>query len=114
MYISLTDDEAQLLKRMLATPTNYAKPALPASMEPDPAVSLGVSIINKIQNEIDPPALDAHYMDLAMEHPMVSDGCLEIDECPLVSVGDDDGAYVMAWLWVESNGEEPGADDDED
>lgn len=29
------------------------------------------------------------------------DGELEVDEGAIVSRGDDDGAYVMAWLWVE-------------
>ena len=28
------------------------------------------------------------------------DGELEIDDCAVISAGDDDGAYVMAWLWV--------------
>lgn len=28
------------------------------------------------------------------------DGELEIDSNALVSKGDDEGAYVMAWLWV--------------
>lgn len=31
---------------------------------------------------------------------MHRDGEVEIDDCAFVSLGDDDGAYVMAWVWV--------------
>ncbi len=96
MYILLNDDEAALLKRMLATPANYEK--IPG---PDPAVARGVGIINKIQHEIDKPERERWYIDAAESHRLVSDGQLEIDGAALVSEGDDDGAYVMAWLWVE-------------
>ena len=37
------------------------------------------------------------------------DGELEIDHGAVVSKGDDDGAYVMAWLWVTDK--EAGIDD---
>ena len=40
------------------------------------------------------------YVDAAQDHPMVSDE-LEVDGSAVVSPGDDAGAYVMAWLWVE-------------
>lgn len=31
------------------------------------------------------------------------DGELEVDDVAVVSKGDDDGAYVMTWLWVSDN-----------
>lgn len=29
------------------------------------------------------------------------EGCIEIDDTALVSRGDDPGAYVQAWVWVD-------------
>ena len=31
------------------------------------------------------------------------EGSVEIDDDALVSVGDDPGAYVQAWIWVEDS-----------
>jgi hypothetical protein len=31
------------------------------------------------------------------------DGELEIDDHPVVSSGEDAGAYVMAWVWISDN-----------
>jgi hypothetical protein len=33
------------------------------------------------------------------------DGEIEVDSNALISHGDDDGAYVAAWLWVPFEGE---------
>lgn len=30
-----------------------------------------------------------------------SEGSCEIDEHPVISEGDDNGAYVQAWMWVD-------------
>lgn len=38
------------------------------------------------------------YREAASE--LSKDGELEIDDGAIVSMGDDPGAYVMAWLWV--------------
>lgn len=46
------------------------------------------------------------YLTRAEEHQLVSDGTLEIANPGCVSKGDDSGAYVMAWLWVEDEEEE--------
>jgi hypothetical protein len=35
------------------------------------------------------------------------DGELEIDSGAIVSMGDDPGAYVMAWVWVPDEPEKP-------
>jgi hypothetical protein len=61
-------------------------------------------IIDDIERSVDtqkgPEA--AKYREMASE--LSKDGVLEIDDGAIVSMGDDPGAYVMAWLWV-SNGE---------
>jgi hypothetical protein len=31
------------------------------------------------------------------------EGSLEVDETAIVSKGDENGAYVMSWLWVENS-----------
>lgn len=31
---------------------------------------------------------------------LARDGEIEVDESPVISKGDDPGAYVQAWLWV--------------
>jgi hypothetical protein len=41
-------------------------------------------------------AIDLHYRD----------GELEIDSNAVVSRGDDDGAYVQAWVWVPKDEDE--------
>ena len=45
------------------------------------------------------------YVAAAIE--MSREGELEVDDCAVVSRGDDEGSYVSAWLWV------PGLLDDE-
>jgi hypothetical protein len=43
------------------------------------------------------------------------DGEIEIDDCTVVSLSDDGGAYVMAWIWVsdEAAGISRDSEDDE-
>jgi len=41
------------------------------------------------------------YCEAAMEH--YQEESLEIDDDAVVSKGDDDGAYVMAWTWVRDS-----------
>lgn len=47
----------------------------------------------KLQPELE------HYRQRAWEL-FHEDGEIEIDECAVVSLGEDPGAYVMAWVWV--------------
>ena len=42
-----------------------------------------------------------HYRAAARRHHR--DGELEIDPGAVVSKGDDPGAYVMAWLWIDDS-----------
>lgn len=42
------------------------------------------------------------FAQAAQEHSMLSEGALEVDASAIVSEGDDDGAYVSAWLWVDT------------
>ena len=39
-----------------------------------------------------------HYRQLAKQHQ--KDGELEFDDNALVSLGEDNGAYVQAWFWI--------------
>ena len=41
------------------------------------------------------------YQEGALNHSLLSEGTLEVDEDACVSEGDDSGAYVQAWLWVD-------------
>lgn len=43
-------------------------------------------------------------LELARKDPRVHEGELEIDENAVISSGDDNGAYVQAWLWVDFAG----------
>ena len=43
-------------------------------------------------------AIDSPYVRYAVE--ISSDGDFEIDGTPVVSKGEEPGAYVMGWLWV--------------
>lgn len=45
--------------------------------------------------------IDKAYIEAARRH-FENDGVLEIDDNAVVSVGDDPGAYVQAWVWVEA------------
>lgn len=44
---------------------------------------------------------DSPYVLAAREH--VEEGTLELDQVTVVSEGSDDGAYVMAWLWIDKS-----------
>jgi hypothetical protein len=52
-------------------------------------------------HDLDDPDL-ARYRAVARQR--ASEGDLEVDHNALVSKGDDDGAYVMAWLWIGDDG----------
>lgn len=43
-------------------------------------------------------------IELAREDDLVSEGGLAIDDDAVVSFGDDNGAYVQTWLWVDFAG----------
>jgi hypothetical protein len=51
-------------------------------------------------DDLDSPAL-THYRDAAVMHRR--DGDIEIDDNAIVSKGDDAGAYVMAWIWIDDS-----------
>jgi hypothetical protein len=55
-----------------------------------------------IAREKDPET--TYYRELAPEQTMLPNEGIDIDEDAVVSFGDDgDGAYVMAWVWVEDD-----------
>lgn len=53
-----------------------------------------------LQDEVNQKAV----VELARRHNNVREGELEIDDNATVSFGDDNGAYVQAWLWVRFDG----------
>lgn len=54
---------------------------------------------------------DSEIVTKALE--MCNEGTLEIDDPAVISEGDDNGAYVMAWLWVPGDDEDETDDDTE-
>ena len=54
---------------------------------------------------------DRQYRELATEQ-YHRDGSVEIDDNAVVSNGDDDGAYVAAWVWVYDSNHESEEDKD--
>lgn len=54
------------------------------------------------------------YREYASDH-IDKDGDLEIDEDAVVSIGADDGAYIMCWKWIDHDAmREHGYLEDED
>jgi hypothetical protein len=77
---------------------------LSPAMTVDPEQDLGA------MDMVDAPdPIEAAYREAAQTHPMVSGGVLEVDADATVSIGDDGGAYVSAWLWVDAPETEGGA-----
>ena len=58
--------------------------------------------------EPEPQTLEDRYRDAA--HAKQRDGELEIDGDAVVSMGEDPGAYVAAWVWVSN--EEAGIEEE--
>lgn len=67
-------------------------------------------VVNLLGDGADDP-----YVAAAHEHRLQQEGTLEVDPKAVVSRGSDDGAYVMAWLWIsnEDAGIAPGEENDE-
>lgn len=54
-------------------------------------------IVNQLGDDDSDP-----YVAAAQQHRLLEEGTLEVDGWAVVSRGDDDGAYVMAWLWISN------------
>lgn len=61
------------------------------------------------------PERDGKIRELAKAR-LASEGQVEFDENAVVSEGDDNGAYVQAWVWVDFAGTEldKGTDEEEE
>lgn len=59
-------------------------------------------IEEKTANEL----ADREFVELAKQR-WHRDGEIEIDDGAVVSRGDEDGAYVAAWVWVSAKKKEP-------
>jgi hypothetical protein len=84
-YLFVRPEEARALSRAL-------------SKKPDPAIQTFLKRMRTNREELN---LSGHqaYAEKAKEL-FEREGSCEVDENPLVSISDDKGAYVMAWLWV--------------
>lgn len=56
-------------------------------------------LLNRIDTYLAPEAKNPRYRAAAQDLPFVRDGECEIDDHAVVSASDE-GAYVMAWVWV--------------
>jgi hypothetical protein len=68
------------------------------------SIKAGSELHQRAAAQIAQDTLEPHqikYLKYAMEH-LHEDGDLEFDDDAAVSLGDDDGAYVMCWKWVSS------------
>ena len=81
-WVSFTNDELTALCSILAKHHDAAP------------------LIDRINNYSGPDAKDQDYRDAAEELDFVRAGECEIDDHAVVSASDE-GAYVMAWVWVE-------------
>lgn len=88
MWLQLSDEHVNLLKRHL-------EDAVP--LTEDEATQL----LGRLEQYQLPETNDPVYRTLAGSLPFTSDGECEIDDEAVVSWSED-GAYVMAWVWVES------------
>lgn len=83
-WMSFSNDQVELLRQLL----NKHHEAAP--------------LIGVLDNFTAPEAKDQWFRNRAEGLRFVSDGQCEIDDCAVVSASDD-GAYVMAWVWVEGD-----------
>ena len=111
MYYALDDRQlctvlAALTTYQDATPSNLSAILDVATdgytrkkLEPEEIEAL-VDRLKTCHSEQVQPIAEA-YRDYASEH-LTEDGAVEIDDNALVSLGDDPGAYIMAWVWVDN------------
>lgn len=91
MYINLEREELALLVASLS----------PLTIEP--ARVLSDRLQAKIEESLDQTMqqLFQKYRDGADQN-YAEEGKIEVDDNALVSIGDEDGAYVMVWHWVSA------------
>ncbi len=90
MYLALSDKEARCVANGLLRVL-------------DGKGAMIDGIRQRIHEHFNPQPSEEAYREAAQSHPLVSEGTLEVDDSAIVSEGDDGGAYVMAWLWVEGD-----------
>lgn len=66
-------------------------------------------IVNQLGDDDSDP-----YVAAAQQHRLLEEGTLEVDGWAVVSRGDDDGAYVVAWLWVSNKAAGIAGDEEEE
>lgn len=104
MHISLTQENRDTLRALL----EYGAQRPPVLGVPSQKL---LDKLTAAENDLTDPRAQA-YIKAAREN-YHADGELEFDDETMVSMGSDEGAYVMAWKWIE-NGEAGLAAPDED
>ncbi len=56
--------------------------------------------IRRLKDAVKERRTSEFYQEAARCHHLLREGELEVDDHATVSHGDEDGAYVQAWLWV--------------
>jgi precorrin-3B methylase len=92
-WVSFTNEELTALQDILVNGVSYLDPNRQ-------------KIIDRINQYLAPDAKNQEYRDAAEQLDWVRDGECEVDDHAVVSEGDD-GAYVMAWVYVERTMIEP-------
>lgn len=92
MYLNLEAEEMALLVASLSLLTIEPAKTLSAKLQEKIDLSL-----NQFSKDV-----DAAYI-AAAKGRHGDDGVCEIDDNAIVSIGDDPGAYVMAWVWVDQD-----------
>ena len=99
--LALTVEEAQaLLETVLASPAQSG------------LVTARLRRLLKEETESDPARDEAYIAEARLLHHR--DGEVEIDGSAVVSYGNDPGAYVQAWVWVDESDLAPEAQDAEE
>ena len=88
---------AKLLQRMQEGPGHWLKGFLIDALACVPSEN---PLWGRVQNVLEEHEQLQPYVQAAQEHH-AREGEIEVDDNALVSLGEDNGAYVQSWLWVE-------------
>lgn len=92
MWVNVDKKSLEAAIRLLQHEQNHVISAEPGPLE-DLRRALRMCRRSKLEREYLRAAQECHH----------SDGDLEFDDGAVVSLGDDPGAYVMAWKWVDES-----------
>lgn len=106
MWINLNADAITLLKT-LANIVNDVKAGKPTEPPTGWSQEKALEVFAQLLQDLEGAEADAKdpvnqdYVEAAKQAVVHEEGHMEVDDSAVVSRGDDPGAYVMAWIWVE-------------